>query len=532
MKRLTVNVDRKIPGSPNNIIVSYGGEPDIYFRIIKYKNTPIRLDPSKTSYTPNNTFTSINAVLELLDERSLDHIYSLYKNIKNRFIEVRDCGQLTSSITGYCCQLVDYIPQDTIRGWFESEFHKGRITIPDSVPDSYESKTIDDAYSSPEKTYTRQQYVDLICASISLRLLVPVIGEFKSEFHREIEDRYRDSRAYQLIKDSEVIGERSSVYQRMYIYYKETTKKSTPEDKKKAQKAIVLLGMSELDFNYWLCQSAVITKLPFVSITPNTKNKSHAISILYRHIGSKISPTNSKISRVKDKVVQTGGVGDEDKSSYLENYITTTTISGGKICETEFMLNNICTIYKELCPGYPMEVLEDALDNVQRLSDVNIRDAQITLVSWTLSEYLLPEVILYLDKEYILKAIAITQAALWNRGFKYLACIVSAIGNEPDEFTISTVEGSYKKPPISLIKQLEEKYPHTLEKGATIFDRYPVQGSMRDVAKDIMDFIWTTTIGEKYLIETFNAVITEPNVPRDIKIDLVKLILNQEKEEM
>lgn len=132
---------------------------------------------------------------------------------------------------------------------------------------------------------------------------------------------------------------------------------------------------------------------------------------------------------------------DDDKIGYFESFSARQRVANDIIIGNQVYLYRHQKVRADLDPDIPKALVATCLDSfikmgrdVPILGGDNRLPLHQTLVQWVMSPVLMPRAIPNINRKAMLRAMAITQAALFTWGFKELAFLLSTRVREDDDF--------------------------------------------------------------------------------------------------
>lgn len=461
-----------------------------------------------------DVFDQINTYWEQLPKEHQDNIFQVYKDIQFGFDNIWNQIELTAYLCDKVKLLVELHNLDNLHDWVA---YKSNIIIPHTFDVDYNHSI--DNNTSREKTYTRSDYVKLVTLSLTLRIMIPVWGEFISKIRQDSGTQFKEFYAFQLIRESTLLH--SIPLNKLGVYIEHML----GADKNNANNT--LSGISSEDFGFWLLSLVSVRRLCVGDIRGNDP-KANLITFIYKFIIQKIRNTDNNVENmVKPKTIDDKGNGEENKTSTLERYKIKSNISLGEIVELEHSIFNIEeTVYK-LTSNLDPDLLNRSIQTSKILINEKILDPQMTLLRLVFKPVISPRGLMYLTKPSIVQALGALEAVLWARGHKYLALIASSYANISDKEMIISPVDSKIRVPKQLSEDLNKLYPYTRNiKSAKEYKQVNLAAKSVDLLTDnLMMYSWKPTAHDDMLQEVFGSLSRRLPIKPDIKIYLTNLIL-------
>lgn len=248
-------------------------------------------------------FGVINAYLGTLSESAQENIIQTYNDIKQactdyerrrgRFESVKDFSEWMKEAVPKLYQDIDYA---NFRRWM---LINHLVFIPANTKDVYEDRH--DTMHTRDKTYLRDEYIDLAAASYLLRLMVPIWGIFVSYTQSEYK-LHKEFFAFRLLGRSSVIDYPAISKLSRYIPLFMTDQKQFS--------GAVFAGISKDDYPEHMLAYYVVRKLA-TSDPLRHDEELTLITGLHAHITKQFGLTNSNMAK---SALNSKRLGTEDNS--------------------------------------------------------------------------------------------------------------------------------------------------------------------------------------------------------------------------
>lgn len=399
---------------------------------------------------PLDTFEYLNQYLQTLSPKVLDQIFDIMQRARDRFDSVVDQHPLQHDIGVLACELLSHFDISHVRTWM---IYKSTINI----PDNFESNFVEDINSpnSRDKTYLRDEYIELVCMSIVLRIMIPIWGQFISLTKKTNGTDYKDYFAVKLIAKSHIVQSRP------WLKLEEFVDRMIGQDRFNKD-SIINSNISSEDYPKWI-MSFVITRRVCVGDIRGTEPRANLVTFIWKFVSQKIKGDDSSgDSRITDKDIQGKGSGGDivEKLSSIERYKIKHDQSLGELMEIEFYVQNIDRFVSVLQPDLNPQLYQNALSTVQVLRENYITMTQMRVLQWVMEPVISPESIMYISREPLLKLMALAQAILWHRGQYYMSLfLTSIISDESSEYLVGTSDTTSRLSKENT-DELNRLYPH------------------------------------------------------------------------
>lgn len=370
---------------------------------------------TKTMTTDFDLFEQINAYWAQLSTDKQDEIYNLFREIRRAFDEIMDRNMLTYHIKELITMLYSYHQLEDIKRWV---LFKSNIFIPSVLESEYVQDS--DRPGSRDQTYLREDYVNLVCFSLALRLMVPIWGEYIYRTKQEAGTTFKEYYAYLLLSNTELAT--CEANHKLKLYIESNIPKELP-------KTAIIDGVSSEDYPIWILGLITVRRVCIGDIRGLDTTNPKLVSFLFKFISSKVKSSEGSFAGiVTDKTSESSSTADEESGgSKFEGYKIRQDITIGDKAYLEFVMNNIHSAALKIHPGLDVAMLDRALETVKALENTQLNIAQVTLAKWVFKSIVSPRAFAYFSKLTVLKAIAATQVILWQWDYKDLSLLVSSI---------------------------------------------------------------------------------------------------------
>lgn len=460
-----------------------------------------------------------------------DKIFGIYTQIWNVFENDSGEQDLTEVVRQLVTQLFEFHPLERMEHflrWGE------RLPIPSSITRGPSEQR--DANFSRDRTYGPEEYAYLRALAVTLRIMIPVWGQFIHMTRRDTGNTFKEYQAYQLLAYTNL--ERSQAMEKLKVF----VTKSLPPDKSRA--SAILKGLSNDDFPIWMLALVLIRRLS-VGDVRGEDQASNLITFIYRYIDHKArTHDNSFEGTVKEKQVEGAGQDGENNLSKLEGYKMKPELPQGDIVFINTYAEDPLWLARQVAPEIPEELVVESINSVQVLVDQELHKPQITLVQWMLADVIRPRGIWLLSKPLTLNTIAATQALFWYGGWYELAALVSAMKLPDEEGHMAVSPDNIKRANVELQDKLAGYYPYmkratNKQKQAApqpsniagIKQKAPkqisvVREAVESVAGHFSRHAWRLTLPAE-MVEKLkgNRMSRRYSVPADLRVRLAEFIL-------
>lgn len=464
----------------------------------------------------NETFLHINQYWASLPVEEQQRIYDIYTSIAEDLDSLMSKNALKDTLMTKSTELMNLHSLESIEHWVR---YSSDIIIPSTFDEQYIENI--DKNTTPDKTYTRGDYIKLVSMSIALHVMVPIWGSYIKTIRGDAGNRFKELQAFMLLKNADIM--RSDPMIKLYNYINAQIGK----DNFNANNTLDFICRE--DFPHWLLSLVCVKRLCIGDIRSKDP-RANLTTLIYNFIIQRIRYSDNDFANmVKSKSAEDFGPDGENKISNLERFKVTTNISLGQIVEMEYSVKDIYKVAHRLCIDVDLEILERSLMTASTLSKVRLLNPQMTLLRWVFSPAIMPRGLSYLPLDLTVAALGALEAILWCKGHKYLAILSTSYALLEDDVHRVSQVASKMRTPEDLTTELRKYFPFTQTlrgMGGTESEIFLVEESINTLANDLAKFTWRATCHESMIAEVFHEKHTRriPILP-DIKTQLTKLVI-------
>ena len=494
-----------IDGTPSEAKMTHGDE-ELMFNIALFDRMSI-----SDNY---DIFSQINKYWNYLPVNEQNKIFSIYKEIKRTYDSVWDINKLTSALFILIKNLFEHHKIEDVYHWVW--FYSDSM-LPLGLRDLYI-----DSYETPgtrERTYLKDDYKWLVALSVSLRIMIPIWGEFIMRTRRN-NTVFKEYYAFLLLSHSNIFNSEPMERLRVYVEH------SMPMDKNKA--SAIFGGISSDEFHIWVLGLVTVRRLSIGDVR-GIDPISSLVTFIYKFIISKVkSHDNNFIGNIKDKENEGQATEGENNLSKLEAYKIKQEIAAGDIAIISHFLRNTNNLALQICPDINLDIVEQSIISARALANKQIWKPQVVLTQWVMKKLISPKGLLHVNKMQVLEVLGVAQALLWHRGHFDLAGLISAQNQDStDELSISGTD-SRARITKEQIEKLDKLYPHSRKpvgKQKVVKKINPAIETIESIANNFSEHEWILTVPRELLDNiTFNGG-NRYSVPYNIKPLLADLVI-------
>lgn len=474
----------------------------------------------RDSFDKNDVFGHLNRYWVTKPLSFQREVFAIYRKIGDYFFQINDKNYLTEKLKEAIGELFKLHPFDEVRAWVV--FRSG-ITIP-VVDETYIADT--DRDYSPEKTYIRGEYYDLLTTAFLLRMCIPIWSYYIRIIKDHAGTGLKEHAAFQLLEKTSIFTSIPIKKMEGYIH---------ANNKKQVVRSGAIGILSPEDHPYWIMTQFCVRKLSIAELQYR-EEKATLVSLLYNFTRTCNSEGNFQ-DRYKDKNPELGASEDGDganKVSVYERHRNNTDLSIEEAAEFENILKTVHHTASILCPSLPPELLERSIKTSSELLNVNNLvltglPCQKTILGWILSPIISTEGIPYQLPETIVRHMALAEALLWHRGFQFLALLMSS--RTPLDNSIHHVSSPPIKSRLSdeNLATIRELFPHVRmiqNRKSDPREECFVITAIDNLSSEIAEYTWVATADQSMLVALQRSSTRRLNPISDIRNELARLIIS------
>lgn len=394
-----------------------------------------------------NLITDINNYWSRLPMEVQDAIFGIYTEIYDAFETIENTRRLNVVLVDLVAKLYEYHKYEDIFDYYQKY---AKIKLPLDLKDGYgESDT-------PELTYLRGEYHELVAFAIALKIMIPIWGKYISLVGAE-NTVMKEYRASALLINSGIV--KSKAYDRLKLYITTYWEGWTQEH----SAAAVVAGLDGSQVPNWLLGNVLIRRISSAELIQQSNEQvaTTIISTIFNYIDNLTKTMDKQFGgRINEKSLESS-VGDDDNTSFAENYKIKQEVSEGIIVMHEVHLTRRTEdIIKRLNPEYDTSNFKQFIELVEKVYPDGFTPTPLSkaLCQWVLDPVVTARIIDYVNYKAILAAHAATYVLLRSWGFNNLALFLFASPLENYYITNNVVRQQVTDPQL---EQLEAIYPYT-----------------------------------------------------------------------
>lgn len=435
-----------------SVNIVHGNEPPLAWDVRAYDRTGQGestggsgldgLDPA--SY--DRVFTDINAYWAQLPPNRQEDIWEVYKTIHEIIMADYDPRSILDKLKIQVKYLYDLMPLEEIKHWML--FHSS-IRIPSNLKTEY------DEANPPDRTYLRSDYQDLVALSIAVRPMVPIWGEYIGRTKSEHGTTFKELMALKLLYHTYLM--QCVPMERLRMYIESSVQHSSQGG---PSFAAVLGGLGTTELPEWLMANIVVRRISVVPVSAND-DTAQIISNVHHYINNALRSLDRRFKgRVTEKIQPSASGEDPNNISSAEMYKVKQEVCDGDLVTLNVYTERVYDMAAQVIPEASQETIDLCLFHIKALENLPIHEHQVVLAQWVMTKALPARTIPLLNKPALMRALAVTQAALWQWGFYDLAAMATAEPLSAGSDTMINIIESRGRIPKELMDKLIELFPY------------------------------------------------------------------------
>ena len=480
-------------GNYNLVVTDTKGE-SLYFDLNDFlKDTNYFL----TIFELSNEYFS-----NVLTPQESQELFNKFKNYQAQYSNSGDSTVLEQELQS-CIDLLNY---ERFKHFVRSKAHK--IPIPELIQDEFIFDP--DMNVTKEKTYIRQEYVDLIALISFIRTLAPLYLDFYS-YAKNVTTHY--------------------LY-RLYMVFRNTSLENTPEIEKlkiytqanyetiagtnKNEHLILEAGLSDDDMLDSLIAEIIFNKL--ISIDFLYK-KCNVVSFIFQTIKYKNNFAATGPSIIRGKASLSESVKED--ISYFEDYRKISDISIGTIVEIQHSLSKLDYVLRAYQNfNFDLELYYNNLnESIAIFDEHRVSKLHMVLLGWFYNKIINPRALYYIEYRKVVELLVLAKTILQLNNQLFISTLLSSYKSENSSFINIMLKNNIKK---ERIKDICKYYSFVFEEGK----QSVIEKTILEVIKDITSNVWVAINppSEAANFISREGIIVIPNNIVDIVIDYIEFV--------
>ena len=465
-------------------------------------------------------FRELNGYIAYKGEAFQEHVYNFYKKCQHIFDTVYDIAGMNDQLSNAIKELYEPFDFADISHYVTYYCIGKSISYPPSILNDINQFT-DKSLITRERTYLKEDYHELICFIIALRLLAPIWSVYIPRIVSTYGVPWKEYYAYILIMRSQ-LAEHPALA-RLQRYIECTIEKSNDPN------SAVLAGLSMEEYPVWLMAQALARRVIMGDITGNPNSPASLVVIVYKYVEQKaLGNDKSFIGRVSVKRPPSEQKNDIDTMCVLETYNTRQDVADGYIEMFNVFLEDPYEIAHHLDPTIPRELVMESLSvGIPDLMAGEIKKGQLIINQWVLNKVVPARALEYVEKGALVNGMMAVRAYLWHKGLYSLAALGSALPVESGWELPLLASDRRSRVNKELLEELAKHFPYYRHvAGKTPNPVLNIMNTLASVTEHLVKDQWQLTIPKVW--QDQGHILNNGqfySAQEDVKLDLAQLAM-------
>lgn len=487
-------------------------ESGLYVLKITYPDSEtIELDINDLYKDKSNILTlfdPINEYISTLPEANQKTIYEVFYKLyshdyKKEFEDIEVVVKLENNIAKVS-ELLDY---DNFKIWLNN--NQDRIIYPDNILMDYIYDP--DMNTTPEKTYIKRDYTNLIAMIMFLRALSPMYIDFYN-YIRQITSHYY-YKIFMLFVRSPVYESPEAEKLRTYIEVNQETLVGTTKN----ENLIISIGLSDDDILDTLLSEIVFNKLLTIDFF---HKKCNIISFIFQTIRFKGSFNSTDGTVIRGKSIKSDP--NKEDLSYFEDYRITSDLPIGTVVEIQHALSDINYLISGLGKEnfqFDIDYYNQELSNIGTYLQYRLDKTQIYILGWFLNKIINPRALYNIEYRKLVELMLFAKTVMIQDGQDFVATLLSSYRCEESNYVNILIKNTVNK---TLVKKLNDYYGFVMEEDQISI----IEKTISEISKEITNNNWKPINVPEHLSGMVNQEghLIIPNNINDVMYEYIEYI--------
>lgn len=441
--------------------------------------------------------------LPLASQKAIyDVFYSVYdSDDKNSF----DNQLILNKMEGKIAEVVELLNYKALRLWNESNTE--RLYFPDNIVEVH--KYDPDGNTTPEKTYIKSAYRDLIALVVCMRAVAPLYVDFYNRINQVTPHYYY--KMFMLFVRSEIAECDEVVKLKQYL----DVNRQTLIGSTKNENLILFAGLADDDILDSLLSEVIFNKLLPIDFI---NKKCNIISFIFNTIRYKGNHAPASGQYIRGKSVENNP--NKEDISYFENYRKTSNLPVGTVVEIQHALSDVNYLIRAVGEtNFNHKAYNQELAGISQYLNQKLDTTQVYLVGWFMNKVINPRALYYIEYRRLVELMLFAKTILMQHNHIYIAMVMSAKKTNDAGYVGMTIKNSMNK---DSVKRLVSHYSFCMEDDKTSI----IEKTILEISKEIANTTWIARGTPEQLKKTNLAGIyleTPVNV-NDLVLDFVEFV--------
>lgn len=467
------------------------------------------------------TFDLINRYWAYQSEEIQDEVFKLYTEIDEIFnsVDFYSNSDANSVLSERVVKLMNLHPIEKVKTWVQT-MSDVRWPTQDLAVEYVQGTLQNDKNHSREKTYILDDYVNLSCMILQLRIMVPIWGKYIDRTAKIFGTVFKEYYAFSLLQKAKFMDEPG--VKKLYLYIKSILPEKGSLDE------LLVNGVSSEEYPIVVMATHLVRKLSVADIRGLDPTP-----VIIRHISRYVM---EKAARAKNSIEVLGkndsthdSAADEDQISKLELYKIREEISRGDVEYIRFFVSDVYRLARSIEPSLTDEEINEALMAEPAILDQTPNNSQTQLLMWLIDPVIASEGVQFLSAIQRARCLCAMSAAYWKRGHIAVSALCTASVIKNDDGFITSIE-TKSRIDESLLTQLQEIFPFAKRPKETKNSKHIPEyiEAIDELVKSFSKNSWQLNLSEKQMSVIYprRPQYRRYDVPHDCREQFARLIID------
>lgn len=435
--------------APGKYLIEIGhGNKKMHWYSREYDKTELMTSQSGAGTRKYDAFAQINAYWASLPDKQQGEIFQFYEDIYPVLHKGDEGEKIIDAAKPMIAEFLDkHHAFEDVRRFMDV---RGINVPPQKFKDTVTESSVSPITAS--KTYTREDYRNLVTLAVILRTMIPIWSEFMYYIKKNVMDLMnsrKDYDCYRLLRGSRLLE--SEAIRKLDEYIRANLEVDSQDLKH------ILEGFSSQDFPIRVMGAVLVRRVAIANID-GVDAETSIVTFVYYYLPRKSQlkrrGSGPSADRIRDLKNPSGKDSDDENGCVLEWYRIIAKNSIGDLAVDRATLRSLQTACEAMLPGVSKHFIRVAQRAVERIpATYAIPPFQVDFVRNVLVDVISPSSYGEIQRADTLNAMAIATAYLLATGQYMLAIITSGYAQVSDE-----AQMDHRKLPREVVEELDRLY--------------------------------------------------------------------------
>lgn len=472
----------------------------------------------------------INDFWSKLSQAAQSRIFEIYKRIFQIMEVEYDIYKLILALRPYIADLMYNHREEDIAQWYT--FTTEPVYIPSDIKTTFLKNT--DTPGTRERTYLKEDYIQLIYLVMQLRALIPIWGEMIYKIADGVETSKKEYTVYQIITMSNIVNSNGVI--KLLTYIGDAIKASDNTGEKRAAIAVDGVGWEELPQH--ILATVLVNRICVGDLMISATELEgglpyHLVVAVFKEVSSKISAISQTSVPTGDQVkIKEPIAGDaSDEASLVEGFKVRQMYPAGVYLPFCIFTENTEQFLKSLNMYKHVSLYVQLRNNFDTIPHFSVSSSQIKLTQYVVANVIPAEMFSYLNRKQLLNTMALAQTWMWVRGHRSLAALLSAMPAVSSDTTFFSGSTTLNKLTMELKDKIISYYPysyHARAKSNKPKNNHIVLAAIGRISDELNSHDWVVCLPQELSCQIFTRVgaTTRIPCPTDVRTLIGVLVLD------